>query len=278
MTSAATATAIELLHAQPETSRAQQALDALAGAAARAGARVRVTTRYAGAAPWLLLWGPGAPDRIEAIRSHVAAGGRVIALDLAYWSRTVKARLSFDGPHPQAFVMQTDRSPARWQADPAPIANRWDPAGPVVVAGLGRKARVQYGAATLAWEAEMIRLVQCDGRTVLYRRKTADAAFPEVARGSLVPDNRTIEQVLAGASLLLTWHSNVAVDAIRLGIPVVCVDGAAAAVCPSTLSPGIPEPLDEGLRARFLQNLAWFQWAPATEGSACWRFISQVLA
>ena len=43
-----------------------------------------------------------------------------------------------------------------------------------------------------------------------------------------------IDQALTGCSLVVTWHSNVAVDAIRMGIPVVCRDGAAAAVCPSS--------------------------------------------
>jgi hypothetical protein len=56
--------------------------------------------------------------------------------------------------------------------------------------------------------------------------------------------DQPIEHVLAGASLVVTWHSNVAVDAIRLGIPVICREGAAAAVCPSELGADDPRPLD----------------------------------
>lgn len=266
---------LELLHAHPETARAEVALDALAQAAVRAGSRVSVTTKYAGAAPILLLWGPGAPDRIEAIRRQRAAGGHVIALDLAYWSRQTKTRVSFDGPHPQDWVMRRDWPLARFLDDPVSALNRWDPVGPVLVAGIGDKARVQYGnGATLAWEAAMVRdAAALYGLPVLYRAKREGAALP---RGVRLAPAGPIERVLAGCSLVITWHSNVAIDAIRLNIPVVCRDGAAAAVCPSTLQ-AAPRPLNDTLRDRFLGNLAWFQWAPS-EAAACWRWIRETLA
>ena len=73
----------------------------------------------------------------------------------------------------------------------------------------------------------------------------------------------------------MTWHSNIAVDAIALGIPAVCVDGAAAAVCPAEL-PEEVRPFDPALRDRFLANLAWFQWAPS-EARECWAFLRGLL-
>jgi hypothetical protein len=82
--------------------------------------------------------------------------------------------------------------------------------------------------------------------------------------------------VLAGSSLLVTWHSNVAVDAIRMGIPVVCREGAAAAVCPSEL-PETIAPMADDVRDRFLANLAWFQWRP-DEAPEFWRWVPEVLA
>ncbi len=188
---------------------------------------------------------------------------RAVALDLAYWSRDRKVRVTIDAPHPQAVVMARDLPETRLAADRPVTADLWDPRGPLVIAGLGRKAMIQYGAQVIEWEKAVRTAAAGAGRRVVYRDKP---------RGSALP----IEAALKGASGVATWHSNVAVDAIRLGIPAVCRDGAASAVCPSEL-PTVQVPLDSAVRDRFLRNLAWFQWDPATEGEACWRFLDGVL-
>jgi hypothetical protein len=61
-----------------------------------------------------------------------------------------------------------------------------------------------------------------------------------------------------------------------MGIPVVCRDGAAAAVCPNLLTDH-PEPLSPDVRQRFLANLAWFQWRD-DEAESLWRFLQELLA
>ncbi|MES2341728.1 MAG: hypothetical protein V4597_08620 [Pseudomonadota bacterium] len=257
---------VEILQAEPATDRARLALQGLANGAKAAGLSVRFTRRYSALGPWLLLWGPGAPDRAEAMRRHVRDGGRALALDLAYWSRDRKVRVSVDAPHPQAVVMARDLPETRLAADRPPTADAWDPAGPVVVAEIGRKAQVQYGAQVQDWEAHQVKLAAALGHEIVRRPKPRGPAEP-------------IETALAGASAVVTWHSNVAVDAIRLGIPAVCQDGAAAAVCPPSLGlAAVPEPLGAAARDRFLGNLAWFQWDPAREGVAFWRFAQELLA
>lgn len=262
----ATRLAVEVLRCLPETARAAEALRGLARAAAGAGLDVVPTDTYQGASPWLLLWGPGAPARGAIMRQHVAAGGHAIALDLAYWNRGLKARLTIDAPHPQALVMRRDLPETRLRADRPPISDSWwRPHGQIIVAGIGRKAQAQYGADWIeAWETQMV--ADCRARwplrDVIRRPKPLTPGMP---------DND-----LRGASLVVTWHSNIAVDAIRLGIPAVCRDGAAAAVCPSEL-PDDPRPLDQAVRQRFLANLAWFQWAPS-ESAACWKFLMEALA
>lgn len=69
----------------------------------------------------------------------------------------------------------------------------------------------------------------------------------------------TIEKALQGCSLVVCRHSNVAVDAIIAGVPVVCYDGAANAIYNSELTK-IVEPVAEPIRLKFLRNLAWWQW------------------
>lgn len=264
---------IELLSFQPQSPRAIAAMRSLKSTAPRGAV---ASTTYRGRSDVLVFWGPGAPERRAVMQRQVDRGGHALALDLSYWSRDRKFRVSVDAAHPQAWVMRRDWPATRLTSDRVLIADRWNPNGPVIVAGIGRKARVQYGSAVEEWERQMMAAAatRWPERRVLYRRKQLDAPVPV---GATLANDGPIEGVLDGASLLITWHSNVAVDAIRLGIPVVCRDGAAAAVCPSELTDADPQPLAVDVRARFLQNLAWFQWAPE-EARQFWAWVPQVLA
>lgn len=265
----------EVLHFQPESTRAQTILSALERTAAGAGIACFRTDRYRGQSDILLLWGPGAPDRLGPMHAQTETGRRVVAMDLAYWDRDRKFRISIDAAHPQRVLMARTWSAKRFDADRVSLASLWRPEGHVLVAGIGEKAGVQYGTSLVrAWEAEMIRQITAAGRRVLYRPKKPHGAVAH--HGVPLSTAGSIDQVLKGASAVITWHSNVAVDAIRLGIPAVCRDGAAAAVCGSEWRPDL-QPLADATRRTFLQNLAWFQWAP-TEAAGCWRFILEVLA
>jgi hypothetical protein len=258
-------TVVEVFRAEPAIPRAIESLDAFVRSAP-ASVNLVETTNYIGDAEWLIVWGPGEAVRAAAIRRQVASGGHAIAIDLAYWSRNRKVRISIDGPHPQKWVMRRTLPETRLTADQPPISNVWNERGPIIIAGVGCKARKQYGAQTVeAWENKMA--AEC-------RR-----LFPKrlVVRRPKKPITSPIEQALRGASLLITWHSNVAVDAIRMGVPVVCKDGAAAAICPSTVSPD-QRPMSDEWRMRFLSNLAWFQWDLPHEGEACWAFLQEILA
>lgn len=263
---------VECLRFAPETARAAEALQALATGAVAAGLNVSTTAEYAGASDWLLLWGPGAPNRFGPMREQLRHGGHVLALDGAYWARDRKFRISIDAAHPQRWILRQRLPATRFEADGIVLEDAWDPDGPVIVAGLGEKARVQYGAVVPTWEAQMIAAARAAGRRVLYRAKKGGPSPAGVDRTSDGP----IETVLRGASCVITWHSNVAVDALRLGLPVVCSDGAAASCCPSEWARNL-RPLSLTWRLRFLQNLAWFNWAPS-EADQCWAFLRELLA
>lgn len=277
--STAVATAVELMTWAPESLRTEQLFRALQAAAPRCGLSVTRTSAYRGHAPWLLLWGPGAPARAAVLKRHVAAGGRALCLDLAYWNRERKARVSIDAAHPVAQVMQRNYSADRWRSDSVPVADVWGPKGPVLIAGLGDKARVQYGAAVIDhWERSMITACRArwPERPIAYRRKKTTSPIPEgVSPASGIP----IDQALKGVSLVVTWHSNVAVDAIRMGIPVVCRDGAAAAICPSSLPDVDPRPLPVAWRDQFLFNVSHFQWGTTPdEAAGFWKFATERLS
>lgn len=269
----AVATAVELLYFSPMSDGTRQLFSRLTAASRDAGIELRPTTTYHGASPWLMLWGPGGVNRFDPMRRHMAAGGRVIAWDAAYWHRDRQHRLSIDAAHPQAWVMRRNWPASRLARDPVSVANRWDPNGPVIVAGIGAKASLQYGSDVPVWEDLMIQTCQRKGWEVRYRPKPGHYRQPS---GVTQAGTGPIESVLSGASLLVTWHSNVAVDAIRMGIPVVCRDGAAKAVYPEPLE-AEHRPIDPAVRDQFLANLAWFQWS-AYDAAGCWAFLQELLA
>ena len=277
--SATRATDVELVLFEPMLERTHGLFRSLTLHAAQANVRIWRAPTYQGRCSWLVLWGPGHPDRAAVMAQHVAKGGHAVAWDLAYWHRDRKMRVSIDAAHPQAWVMRRDLPTARLVTDRVPVEDRWQPTGPVVVAGLGEKARVQYGASAVdAWEGAMAQACRArwPERPIVYRQKKPMAPVPSWASAQS-SSARPIDDALRGVSLVVTWHSNVAVDAIRMGIPVICRDGAAAAVCPSTLGADDPQPLDPAVRNRFLANLAWFQWSP-NEAPACWAFLRETLA
>jgi len=264
---------LEILTFPAHSSRASIAASALEHAAVRAGSRVRRSESYEGVSDLLAIWGPGAPDRVEPMRRQMAAGGHVVALDLAYWQRERKFRVSFDAAHPQDWVMRRLLASTRLAQDGIAFVDAWDPRGPVIVAGIGEKAGVQYGVDVVrTWEQAVIAQARSEGRRVYYRPKRQTSWRPNDVP---VAGHGSIEACLAGASAVVTWHSNVAVDAIRAGIPAVCRDGAAAAVCPREWRSDL-RPLSPETQRAFLANLAWFQWAP-DEADACWAFIREAL-
>ncbi len=259
------ASSVEVLQFELPTMRAKAALQSFYLKVRPPAARY--THTYQGESDWLMLWGPGAPNRWPAMAAQLEIAGRhVICCDLAYWDRNRKVRISIDAPHPAKWVMRRDWPTTRVRADGIRRGACWDAKGPILVAGIGEKAKVQYGGAVQDWEAEMMQACErrWPGRRILYRPKPK--APPE-----------QIDGALQGVSLVITWHSNVAVDAIRMGVPVVCKDGAAAAVCPAEL-PAVVAPLSTDLTDRFLANLAWFQWDPMTEAGACWAWLQELLS
>lgn len=241
-------------------------LQAMIDAAPKVGVRCIVTEAHKNAAPLLMSYGLGHPERRIQTEAHVAGGGRLIGWDMGYWNRDVAMRVTVDSGHPRGIP---DMPAYRWDAARIGLRNDFDPAGPIVLVGIGRKSRTQFGLVGQEWEARTLMAIRSahPGREVIYRPKQ-----PEVLVGCMSAEGE-IADVLRGASLVVCRHSNVAVDACIAGVPVVCEDGAAVALYGSDLS--APVNPDREQRRRFLQNLAWWQWQPS-EAVQAWRFLLMV--
>lgn len=248
--------------------RGTRIMRAMIDSAEEAGIGVKVTGTYQGNSELLMTWGLGHLGRRTGIDTHLAKGGRVIGFDMGYWDRAESMRLTIDHDHPR----ELPEVPAdRWEAAGIELRNDHDPKGPIILVGLGRKTRKQFGYAGLAWEIRKLAAIRAayPGRPILYRPKKM-----ERLQGIRSLDG-PIEQAIKGASLLVCKHSNVAIDACIAGIPVVCEDGAAATLYGNDLSnPVVPSP-DQ--RRDFLTRLAYWNYRP-DEAALAWAFIKQVMA
>lgn len=255
----------EILIDDPMSTRGQRFLRAMAEHLPAGGI---VTNQYGGRRRNLMMYGPGAPQKLPLLKRHLKAGGRVITWDLGYWDRERSMRLAIDGLHPTPEQLaMVGGAPARRHFD---LRDDADPAGPILLVGLGPKSCFAYGLGHNEWESRKLAELRqrFPARKILWRPK---GHRPEPFAGLQVSHGNAIEHALQGCSLVVCRHSNVAVDACVAGVPVECDAGAAAA-----LYAGNPAPWRDE-RADFLRRLSWWEWR-RNEAAQAWSWINKVVA
>lgn len=227
---------------------------------------LQVRERYVGDCEILMVYGTGHPIRRPWQQRHLANGGRLIGWDLGYWNRDSGAmRMTIDADHPQA--MLRPEPPERWASLGIELADTHKTTGHILIVGLGPKSCRVHGLRPMQWELTKAReaLRRTTGRRVIYKPKRhTDAPLPgfPMRTGSIIDS-------LRGCSLVVCRHSNVSIDACIAGVPVVCEDGAAAALYGNDIANPInPTPQQ---RLAFLESLAWWNWHP-TEAPQAWQY------
>lgn len=235
---------------------------------------IKIRKVYKGDCEILMVYGMGHPVRMPWQREHLKAGGRLIGWDLGYWNRDVKnpyMRCTIDTDHPQRMLRPED--PDRWLSTGIKLREDARAKGPVMVIGMGPKSLIAHGLRLLAWEQDAVAKVRAayPGKSVIYR--------PKRMQDALMPGEKSIhgpiEDALRGMSLVVCRHSNVAVDACIAGVPVVCEDGAAAALYGTDIAN--PRIVSVQQRLEFLQNLAYWNWKPS-EAANAWTYLLDRLA
>lgn len=250
--------------------RGRKMLRAMIDAAPEAGVETIVSREWQRKAPLLMSYGLGSMERFPWTDEHVRNGGRVIGWDLGYWERdrprTFNMRMTLDDLHPHRWIRA--ESPERFAATGIELRDDYDPDGPIVLVGIGRKQRAWLGIGTQEWERKTLRKLRKrfgDDRDIIFRPKR-----PEDTPAGTRVVHGPIEDVIRGASLVVCHHSNVAVDACIAGIPVECEDGAAFALYNGNSNP------TRAQRLSFLESLAHWQYHPL-EAAAAWGFINKQL-
>ena len=207
------------------------------------------------------------------------AGGHYVYWDLGYWGRrpTISPvegyhRMALDAWDTLTYMRQG--MPAdRWDALNIGVSVNQRRGSDVIVAGMSDKAAGTHGFAPGRWEEwaeSYVRELVPDANVVMRAKpnKRARAVRP-------------IEQALETAKLIVTHHSNVALDAIVAGVPVFCRKGIGRLASPEVLTADyIRDPVQPvySVRRQILYDAAYQQWTPAEmrDGRA-WDFIREML-
>lgn len=211
-----------------------------------------------------------------------------VYVDLGYWCRRLAGR--FDGYHK---VVVSGRHPTRYfQSVRHDDARRlhlerrnidltprpWHKGDAVLVAGMGDKAATYEGYAPGQWEeATIARLRTITDRPVVYRPKPSWATARPIEGSIYSPRDEPLDAVLARCHIVVTHHSNVAVDAILAGVPVYAEDGVARPMgIADLIAVGHPCYPTDHERRQFVDDLTYTQWSVAeiADGLA-WRHLTE---
>lgn len=252
-------------------------LKAAMSGAILAGMNVRLSRRYEGRCQWLALYGVGHTERNAWRHRHVAKGGFVACFDLGYLKQGKDPnesymRVSVNHNHPYPRYMEaTPNDNVRWNRLGIPIRDEASPDGPVIVVGLGPKSRVHLNI--YDWEARKLADAKkrFPTRKIIYRPKPygpydSDKHVTWEPRDWLTP----IDKLLKGASLVITRHSNVGIDAAIAGVPCETEDGAALYLYKKESNPS------RNKRVDFLHRLAYWQYQ-LPEMADAWKFLMGVV-
>ncbi len=269
----------------PMNSRGRYMLEALHETARSVGVDTVRTEKYRGDREVLATYGLGDGARFDAYLRHREAGGRTIVFDIGYWARKIPdrrqalLRVAVDGKHCDRMLYRAKPSPDRLRQYGCMAKDWGNPDGPIVIVGQGVKGCLNSGYGVGEFETKALEIVRrrWPGKRVWYRPKVKPAGFAPVTGADATVADGSINDVIRDASLVVCQHSNVGVDAVVCGVPVLAEDGAVCALHGYGVDRE-PEQRSVDQRQRFLEYLASWQWTPreATEGKV-WPFLLEAL-
>lgn len=213
---------------------------------------------------------------------HIAAGKTAIYIDLGYWGRREGGRFSGfhklvrNARHPTAYFERAHKTPgrfARFDIEVAPWQKK-KPGAVILLAGMGDKGAAAEGYKPEEWERLAIAEIQKHtDRPILYRPKPSWKEARPITGVGFSPPSRDVALELQFCHAVVTHHSNVAVDALVAGVPVVGLCGGVAQRFSSPIAQ-IETPARPDGREQWCADLAWCQWNVAEmRNGRAWRYL-----
>ena len=215
----------------------------------------------------------------DIFHAYRSAGAHYLFWDLGYWGRRPQTAPE-DGYHrlaiddwDTAVHMRRACLTDRFEQLGLTVGDGPREARDVLVAGMSPKAAGTHGYAYGQWE-ERIRASLTRIRPdlpVIMRPKPNKRAVPQIP----------IYEVLQTTRLLVTHHSNAAIDALLLGVPVYAVKGVGRLASADTLDAAAlehPYELNYAARLQLLADVAYAQWTPQEMRSGeAWQHALSIL-
>lgn len=258
---------LEVLRLQSNSRHSKESLDGIISAAQMAGYRVTVTSTFQGRSAVLVVYGVGSDINNSARNAQVARGGRVVMFDLGYFGpKKISGyfKVSLDVDHPDRYLDITPNLPSRWKDLRIGLQDGQGD-GPVILVGMGPKAKRYLNL--YDWERTKLDELRSrfPEREIIHRAKPGKVVEHI---GCRVDNETPIDQLLAGASLVVCRHSNVAVDAVIAGVPFECEAGVAKWL--------VGKPFTRENRLDFLRRCSYWQWK-ADESRDAWKFLTGIM-
>lgn len=210
------------------------------------------------------------------------AGAQFAYWDLGYWDRRPKSD-GMDGFH-RIGVNDWDTARAMLRDCPADrfarlgieVQERQKLGDTLLIAGMSEKAAGTHGFRFKQWERET------EEHLVSMRTGFRIVVRPKPNKSA--PAQPSIQEALRSVRLLVTHHSNTAVDALVAGVPYWAKKGVGSLVCSPELNehlvanPWMHYP-DDIQRFQFLYDTAYAQWKPSEMATgAAWDYIRRCLS
>lgn len=205
------------------------------------------------------------------MRGYRGAGKAAVYLDLAYWDRQNCYKVSVNSRHPVEYFQlykHDDSRRKKFVKELLPYRQRDN----ILVAGMGSKAAWAEKLEPLnSWETNAIaEIKRHTDRPIHFRPKTPDA--PPIP-GSTYSPGIPLSVALASANVVVTHHSNVAVDGLINGAPAFAFAGVSSVIGLQDLSK-IETPLYSDHREQWLNDVAYCQWSiKELRDGTCWNHL-----
>jgi hypothetical protein len=184
---------------------------------------------------------------------------RILHTDLAFWSRESHLKLALGGRWSPLADWDYDES--RLKRHRIVIGPSRTPGRRILVCGMSAKAAGTWGLEPEEWErATVQRLIAAGASSVIYRPKPTWPDAKPIARAKY-DSGAEIDATFPNVDAVVSHHSNAAVDALAVGLPIYVETGIAKALSVPTLEGAIEaKALDRETRESFLRQVAWHQW------------------
>jgi hypothetical protein len=205
---------------------------------------------------------------LKVYEAYRKADRHTLLIDLGYWKRIEGGRLRgyhkvvVDGLQPNHYYQATRHNSTRLRKMELDI-KPFDPSGEyILVAGMSAKSAGVYGLGPQEFEENVVQsLLEATDSPIVYRPKPSWPGATPIEGAAYSPPDEPVEDVLARCKLVVTHHSNVAVDAIVAGKPCVVLGDGVGLRMSSTLgdldNPYFPSDAE---RLQWLSDIAWTQW------------------